>query len=144
MNRLHLVSGVTGVGKTSFKGILIGEKIATNIFESTLEEEDIKNLIQAKNQDKYIVMFYIGLNSALESIRRVNKNNDDTPSEKIIKEFNSRIEALKRVLPYCDEVIFYDNENGFVKVGEIKNKKFEYKSSYVPAWIEQFKQDLCL
>jgi len=29
------------------------------------------------------------------------------------------MQALENVIPLCDKVIFYDNENGFVKVAEI-------------------------
>ena len=32
-----------------------------------------------------------------------------------------RFESLVRVLPYCDEVALFDNENGFVEVAEYTN-----------------------
>ena len=37
-----------------------------------------------------------------------------------------------------DEVIFYDNENGFVKVAEIKNDIFRYTNGYRPKWLSEF------
>ena len=47
---------------------------------------------------------------------------------------------LKAILDYCDEVVFYDNENGFVKVAEIKNNTFRYVNGYCPEWIKEFKR----
>lgn len=40
--------------------------------------------------------------------------------------------------------IFYDNENGFVKVAEIKNNKFQYSNGYKPDWIVKYKDTLNL
>ena len=37
---------------------------------------------------------------------------------------------MGEVIPYCDEVNFYDNENGFIKVAEIKNGQFRYINGY--------------
>ena len=50
---------------------------------------------------------------------------------------------LERVLPLCDEVVFYDNENGFVKVAEIKNNTFYYTNGYRPDWIMEVEQIVC-
>ena len=52
--------------------------------------------------------------------------------------------TLKRIVPLCDEVIFYDNENGFIKVAEIKNNKFNYSNGYRPKWITEFENKLKL
>jgi len=47
-------------------------------------------------------------------------------------------------LPLCDKVVFYDNENGFVKVAEITNNKFNYSNGIRPEWLEEFKEKLDL
>lgn len=80
------------------------------------------------------MMFYVGLNSAEESVlriaNRVRKGGHDIPEEYVRLRYQNRIGSLKRVLPLCDEVVFYDNENGFVKVAEIKNNTFYYTNGY--------------
>lgn len=42
------------------------------------------------------------------------------------------------MLPYCNEVRFYDNENGFVEVGEYKNGGLIVKGT-APKWIDELK-----
>ena len=89
-------------------------------------------------------MYYIGLNSSEESIlridNRVKKGGHYIQSDDVKRRFSKRFEALKVILDYCDEVIFYDNENGFVKVAEIKNNTFRYVNGYCPEWIKEFEK----
>ncbi len=111
--------------------------------ETTLAGKRIeKTLRQARKQGYYVVLYYIGLSSAQESLlriqNRVRKGGHDIPPEDVKRRFSGRWEALKRVFPYCDEVIFYDNENGFVKVAEYKNSRFTFSGSYRPVWLEAF------
>ena len=42
------------------------------------------------------------------------------------------IESLRKTIPLCDKVVFYDNENGFVKASEIINNKFNYTNGIRP------------
>lgn len=41
----------------------------------------------------------------------------------------------------CDEVIFYDKENGFIIVSEIDNNKFNYTNGYRPEWLKSIKKN---
>ncbi len=99
----------------------------------------LNTIRQARKQGYYIILYYIGLNSSEESIlridNRVKKGGHYIPSDTVKRRFSKRFEALKAVFDYCDEVIFYDNENGFIKVAEIKNNTFRYINSYHPKWI---------
>jgi predicted ABC-type ATPase len=70
---------------------------------------------------------------------RVKKGGHNIPTEKVISRFEKRFDVLKELIVYCDEVSFYDNENGFVKVAEIINGKFRYISTYHPDWIIELK-----
>ena len=111
--------------------------------ETTLSGHRIeKNLQQARRQGYYIVLYYIGLSSAQERLlrieNRVRKGGHNIPSEDVKRRFSNRWEDLKRVFPYCDEVIFYDNENGFVKVAEYKNSQLNFTGNYRPNWLDSF------
>ena len=171
MNQYTIIAGVNGTGKSSLRGVLEGQGVnlghiidpdqiakkhqmdtikagrqalaeidgclrrnSSFTQETTLSGHRIeKNLQQARRQGYYIVLYYIGLSSAQESLlrieNRVRKGGHDIPSD-------------KRVFPYCDEVIFYDNENGFVKVAEYKNSQLNFYGDYRPDWLEDFLKTL--
>ena len=98
-----------------------------------------KTIAKARSQGYYIRLYYVGLNSALESNkriqRRVEKGGHNIPLEDVNRRFLSRFNDLKRILPYCDGAIFFDNENGFVEVAEYKNGEIILKGNYHPNWI---------
>jgi predicted ABC-type ATPase len=112
--------------------------------ETTLSGRSVLNTIrQARKKGYYISLYYIGLSSAEESIyriaNRVKKGGHNIPQEDVLRRYSIRFKTLGEVIPYCDEVNFYDNENGFIKVAEIKNGQFRYINGYRPEWI----QELC-
>lgn len=117
--------------------------------ETTLAGHRTERTIKrARKQGYYIRLYYVGLNSIDESLlriaNRVRKGGHNIPENDVIRRFNSRIASLERIIPFCDEVIFYDNENGFVKVAEIKNNRFHFTHDYRPNWIVEFKEKLHL
>lgn len=108
--------------------------------ETTLSGRRIEHTVaQAKKQGYYISLYYIGLNTLSESLQRienrVKKGGHDIPKNDVARRFSERYKALEKILPYCDEVSFYDNENGFAKVGEICNNRFSFINGYRPQWI---------
>lgn len=108
----------------------------------------VRTIKQARKQGYYITMYYVGLSSMEESIdritNRVRKGGRNIPIDDVKRRYEKRISSLSRVIPLCDEVIFYDNENGFIKVAEIKNNKFLYFNGYKPKWIVEYKNALKL
>lgn len=113
--------------------------------ETTLSGHRVlKTLRRARGQGYYITMYYVGISSLEESLvriaNRVRKGGHDIPKNDVVRRYGKRVEALSAVLPLCDEVIFYDNENGFVKVAEIKNNIFNFTNGYRPKWIEELEQ----
>ena len=160
-----VIAGLDCVEKTSLYGILSGERIVTNNVdysdtycldnnisfsqETTLSgHRTEKTIQQARKQGYYVIMYYVGLNSKEESLarieNRVRKGGHDIPKNDVCRRFDNRFDSLKRIVPLCDEVIFYDNENGFIKVAEIKNNKFNYSNGYRPKWITEFEHKLKL
>ena len=111
--------------------------------ETTLSSHQVrKTIMKAKVQGYRITMYYIGLNTKYESIyriaNRVRKGGHDIPPDDVIRRFAHRFEALDRIVPLCDKVVFYDNENGFVKVAEITDGAFRYTNGYRPDWIVEY------
>lgn len=105
-----------------------------------------RTMAQARKQGYYIMLYYIGLDTLSESLQRienrVKKGGHHIPKDDVTRRFAGRYEALGRILPYCDETSFYDNENGFVKVAEIKNNRFHFSGEYRPAWLTELKKKL--
>lgn len=108
----------------------------------------VRTIKQARKQGYYITMYYVGLSSMEESIdriiNRVRKGGHNIPIDDVKRRYEKRISSLSRVIPLCDEVIFYDNENGFIKVAEIKNNKFQYFNGYKPKWLVEYQNAIKL
>lgn len=54
-------------------------------------------------------------------------------------DLQKRFDDVIKVLPYCDEVHFYDNENGFIDAGEYKNGEIVIKQH--TEWLDQLKNE---
>ena len=113
--------------------------------ETTLSGHRVKKTVmKAKSKGYRITMYYIGLNTKSESIyriaNRVKKGGHNIAPEDVERRFNKRFESLDRIVPFCDKVVFYDNENGFVKVAEINNGEFEFTNGYRPDWIVEYRE----
>lgn len=115
--------------------------------ETTLSgSRTLKTIKRARELDYFIRLYYVGVNSADESIKRiqnrVEKGGHDIPKDDVKRRYSKRFEDLANILPYCNEVKFYDNENGFVEKAEYKNGTLIIKSGSVPIWIEELKDYL--
>lgn len=100
---------------------------------------------EAKEAGYYIRLFYVGLDTVQESLKRiqnrVEKGGHDIPPDDVKRRFSGRFEALAKVLPYCDEAIFFDNDNGFREVGEYRNGELvPFGDS--PEWFRQLAEYL--
>lgn len=94
-----------------------------------------------------ISMFYVGLESLGESLtritNRVQKGGHSIPEEHVIRRYEKRISDFQKCVPYCDEIVFYDNQNGFIKVAEYqRNTGFQYTNGHRPGWLESLKKVL--
>ena len=86
-------------------------------------------------------LYYIALDTAQESLarieNRVKRGGHDIDREDVLRRFSGRWEAVKKVLPYCDEAEFYDNDNGFVKVAEYRNGELLPIGERRPVWLTE-------
>lgn len=115
--------------------------------ETTLSGKRVIRTIQAaKNKGYHIRLFYVALSSAEESLHRienrVRKGGHNIPSDDVVRRFQNRFEDFAKVLPYCDDVHFFDNENGFVYVCEYRNGQLFTIGDYIPGWIKALKDYL--
>lgn len=94
---------------------------------------------QARERGYYVRMFYVGLDTAEESMsriaNRVRKGGHNIPQEDVQRRFAARAASLSAVLPYCDECVFFDNDNGFVEVGSYRNGEITCTQS-TPQWMQ--------
>ncbi|MCR5166356.1 MAG: hypothetical protein K6C13_03945 [Oscillospiraceae bacterium] len=106
----------------------------------------LKTIKRARELDYYVRLYYIGISSAAESIarigNRVRKGGHNIAAGDVERRFDKRFEDLARILPYCNEVRFYDNENGFADVGEYRNGTLILKGDHSPGWIKELKEYL--
>lgn len=110
--------------------------------ETTLSGvKTLKTIREARELDYFIRLYYIGVSSSDESIRRiknrVEKGGHDIPSDDVKRRYNKRFEDLSKILPYCNEVRFFDNENGFCEIAEYRNGKLILKSRKIPDWLNK-------
>lgn len=115
--------------------------------ETTLSgSRTLKTIKEAKACDYYIRLYYIGVNTAEESIKRiknrVEKGGHNISDNDVIRRYNKRFDDLLDVLPYCNEARFFDNENGFVEKAEYRNGELIIKSNSVPDWLKDLQQHL--
>ena len=112
------------IGGDKIKGVKLAIKIIDDCLnkginftqETTLAGvRTIKTIQKARELDYYIRLYYVGVSSSDESIKRiknrVEKGGHNIPTEDVERRYNKRFEDLAKVLPYCNEVRFFDNEN---------------------------------
>ena len=101
---------------------------------------------QVKDLGYHVRLFYIGLDSAEESLsriaNRVKRGGHDIPRDDVVRRFAGRWEAVAKVLPFCDEAEFYDNDNGFALVAEYRNGELRTVGSPRPQWLKELLQYL--
>lgn len=104
----------------------------------------LKTIKKAISLDYKIILYYIGIGSCEESIsriaNRVSKGGHNIPTDDVIRRYEKRFEDLERILPYCNEVYFFDNENGFIQIAEYKNGEIFTMVKNPPEWLENFQK----
>lgn len=101
---------------------------------------------EAKKQGYHIRLVYIGLDTVDESLRRIQNRvklgGHDIPHNVVIRRFEHRWGSVAKVLPYCDEAAFYDNNSGFVQVAEYSNGEYHRVGCHSCPWIDQMEEHL--
>ena len=115
--------------------------------ETTLSGQKTERTVKTAKENGYIIqLFYIGLNDSGECKKRiknrVEKGGHNIADIDVERRFNSRFHSLAKILPYCDKTLLFDNENGFVEVGEYKNGELIPKGDYRPVWLSELRDYL--
>ncbi|HIS69115.1 MAG TPA: hypothetical protein IAA58_07150 [Candidatus Gallacutalibacter stercoravium] len=115
--------------------------------ETTLSgQRTEKTARRARAQGYYIRLYYVGLDTSQESLKRirnrVEKGGHDIPAPDVLKRFDSRFRDVQKILPYCDEATFFDNDNGFRAVGEYRNGEIIQIADQPPVWFSLLKEYL--
>lgn len=58
------------------------------------------------------------------------------------RRYSKRFEDLAKIIPYCNEMRFFDNENGVIEKAEYRNGSLITKGSNIPEWIKEFAEYL--
>ena len=112
--------------------------------ETTLSGQRTEKTIRAAKEKGYKVrLFYVGLDTLEECVGRIKnrvlKGGHNIQSDDIERRYEKRFDDVVKILPYCDEAHFFDNENGFVEVGEYRNGEVVCKGDYKPQWFVDLK-----
>lgn len=115
--------------------------------ETTLSgKKTLKTILSARENDYYIRLYYVAVNTAEESLlrieNRVRRGGHNISENDVKRRFEKRFEDLTAILPYCNEAFFFDNENGFVKVADYRNGILELSGKDAPEWILSLKRSL--
>lgn len=141
-----------------FGGYILAYRKATERIEECMQNNEnftqettlsgvkaVKTIRRAKAAGYYIRMYYVAVGSAEESIRRIEnrvaKGGHNIKEADVRRRFSGRFKSLLKVLPYCDEILFFDNENGFAQVAEYKDGVLRPRGHYFPEWINQFRAE---
>ena len=96
---------------------------------------------EAKEKGYFIRLYYVGLDTPEECIarieNRVRHGGHSIRDDDVNRRFAGRWEAVAKVLPYCDEARFFDNDNGFVEVAEYINGELILKGEVRPEWVKE-------
>lgn len=106
----------------------------------------LKTIQKARELNYFIRLYYVGVSSSAESIsrikNRVSKGGHDIPTADVERRYGKRFEDLAKILPYCDEAIIFDNENGFAEKAEYKNGSLIIKGGKIPEWLNELDEYL--
>jgi len=111
--------------------------------ETTLADSKIEVFTEkAKEKGFYVKLIYIGLDTPEECIKRIAnraaRGGRDIGEVDIRRRFAERWRVLKRILPYCNEASFYDNDNGFCKVADYHDGELTLNEEAHKTWVLEF------
>lgn len=110
--------------------------------ETTLSGGYPKRLAKrAKAAGYYVRLYYVGLNDLSDALQRIEnrvvRGGHDISRHDVERRFARRFRDVWKVLPYCDEAKFFDNDNGFSLVAEYRNGEILPLGETSPQWLRE-------
>jgi predicted ABC-type ATPase len=106
----------------------------------------IATALKARAQGYHIRLYYIGLDTPEECLKRianrVARGGHSIEENDVRRRFSRRWDAVKKILPHCDEALFFDNDNGFVEVAEYRDMEFSLKNENSLKWVLELSEQL--
>lgn len=123
------------------------EKEVSFTQETTLAGHHVEvTAADAKERGYFVRLYYVGLDTPDECLKRianrVARGGHNIGEEDVLRRFSRRWEAVKKILPHCNEARFFDNDNGFVEVAEYRNGELILKGEARPKWLMELAEYL--
>lgn len=117
--------------------------------ESTLSGNFAHKMARAARNAGYtVLLYYVGLDTAEESVRRIANRvahgGHDISSQHVHRRFVRRFRDLAKLLPLCNEATFYDNDNGFRVVAFYRNGELLFSTDTPPAWLLKLRKEIAI
>lgn len=117
------------------KGVSFTQETTLSGYKTEATAKEVKEL------GYRVRLFYVGLDTVEESLQRienrVKRGGHNIPHDDVTRRFDGRWEAVAKVLPYCNEAEFYDNNNGFVMVAVYRNGELRRVVENTCSWIDE-------
>lgn len=96
---------------------------------------------RAKEAGYFVRLYYVGLDTLSESVQRiesrVRRGGHNIPLSDVERRFKRRFLDAARILSYCDEAKFFDNDNGFRLVAKYEDGEFLLTDNLAPKWMHE-------
>ena len=128
MKQYTIIGGMNGVGKSSLSGVLRHQLPDMGLIIDP-------NVIVSKESCDRLTAGKLALARVENCLQKgINFSQETTLSGRR----TIRFADLAEVLPYCDEVHFYDNENGFREVALYQSGEIMPLVTSPPQWLRDF------
>ena len=122
------------------KGISFTQETTLSGYRTEITASD------ARKRGYHVCLYYIGLDAPEECLNRianrVARGGHNIGEDDVFRRFAGRWEAVGKILPYCNEARFFDNNNGFAEVAEYNNGELILKGETRPAWVLELSDHL--
>ena len=115
-------------------------------FETVLSDpvgEKVQFLREARDAGYFVVVHFVGLDSAERSrarvIQRVHAGGHDVPDDKLAARFPRTLENLRRLLDVPDDLVIYDNSSSdapYRVIARLSRGGLLEIASVIPAWAQ--------